>query len=124
MLGPFDNVFVHGDLMHRHVFVEDDRLAGIIDWGDALATDRHYELAKLHLDLFSCDKALLKAFLKASNWPVDPDFARKAMGLSLHRQAHGLAQHRTMDVFFKLPVLFPLKSIATLDELATILFAI
>jgi aminoglycoside phosphotransferase (APT) family kinase protein len=31
-LGPFDRVFVHSDLGHRHVFVETGRLTGIIDW--------------------------------------------------------------------------------------------
>ena len=28
-----DSVFLHGDLVFRHVFVEKGRLAGIIDWG-------------------------------------------------------------------------------------------
>lgn len=123
-LDPFDRVFVHGDLMHRHVFVADGRLTGIIDWGDAMVTDRHYEFAKLHLDLFNCDKALLRAFLETSDWPMTKDFPRMAMGLALYRQAHGLAQHHTMDVFYTLPVLFPLQDIGTLDELATELFAV
>ena len=30
-LGPLDRVFVHGDVMYRHVFVENGRLTGIID---------------------------------------------------------------------------------------------
>jgi len=123
-LGPFDPVFLHGDMMFRHVFVEKGRLAGIIDWGDAMVTDRHYEFAKLHLDLFDNDKALLRVFLEASDWPVAKDFAQKAMGFSLYRQAHGLAQHERMDVFYKLPALVPLQDIGTLDELATELFAI
>ncbi len=122
--GPFDAVLVHGDLMFRHVFVEHGRLAGIIDWGDAIATDRHYELAKLHLDLFDGDKALLRAFLEASGWPVSEDFPQKAMALALCRQAQGLAQHPTIDVFYTLPALLPLADIATLDELATALFAV
>ena len=57
-----NTVFVHGDLMYRHVFVEGSRLAGIIDWGDALVTDRHYELAQVQLNLFDGDKALLRTF--------------------------------------------------------------
>ena len=109
--------------MHRYVFVENGRLAGMIDWGDAMVTDRHYEFAKLHLDLFNCDKALLRAFLKASDWPAGADFPQKAMALALYRQAHGLAQHHTMDVFYTLPALLPLDDIGTLDELATELFA-
>lgn len=123
-LGPFDNVFVHGDVMFRHVFVENGRLSGIIDWGDAMVTDRHYEFAKLHLDLFNCDKSLLRAFLEASDWPMTKDFAKKAMGMALYRQAHGLVQHYSMDVFYTLPALLPLQDIATLDELANVLFAV
>lgn len=124
-LAPFDRVFVHGDLMCRHVFVAEGSLTGIIDWGDAMVTDRHYELAKLHLDLFNCDKALLRVFLQSSDWPVAKDFPHKAMGLALYRQAYGLALHpASMDVFYALPALLPLQDIGSLDELATELFAL
>ena len=123
-LGPLATAFVHGDLMHRHVFVAGGRLAGIIDWGDVALADPHYELAKLHLDLFDGDKALLRAFLEASQWQADPDFAQKALALALHRQAQGLIQHRTMDVFHKLPRMLPPSGVATLDELANWLFAV
>ncbi|WP_312116343.1 phosphotransferase family protein [Brevibacillus reuszeri] len=123
-LGSFDPVFVHGDVMFRHVFVENGHLSGIIDWGDAMVTDRHYEFAKLHLDLFNCDKSLLRAFLAASDWPMTKDFAKKAMGMALYRLAHGLMQHYAMDVFYTLPTLLPLQDIATLDELANELFAV
>jgi len=122
-LGPPDDAFVHGDLMHRHLFIANGRLTGIIDWGDAARKDRHYELAKLHLDLFNCDQTLLRAFLQASHWPLTPDFPHKALALALHRQADGLTQHFSMDVFHKLPSLLPLQDIQTLDELATTLFA-
>ena len=115
--------FVHSDLMHRHVFVAGGHLAGIIDWGDAALANTHYELAKLHLDLFDGDKALLRAFLEASCWQADPDWTHKALALALHRQAQGLIQHRTMDVFHKLPRLLPPSGVATLDELANRLFA-
>jgi hypothetical protein len=123
-LGPFDRVFVHGDLVANHAYVVDGRLAGIIDWGDALVTDRHYELGKLYFDTFRCDKALLRVFLEASDWPVGEDFARRALGLALHRQAVGLAQHHTFDVFHTLPAELSLRDIGTLDELATELFAL
>ncbi|CAI8992867.1 hygromycin-B 7''-O-kinase [Brevibacillus sp. IT-7CA2] len=123
-LGPLDPVVVHGDLMFRHVFVENGRLSGIIDWGDMMVTDRHYEFAKLHLDLFDCDKTLLKAFLEASNWPLTTDFAHQAMAQALYRQAHGLTQHYAMDVFYMLPDRLPLQDIRTLEELANELFAI
>ena len=119
-----DRVLLHGDLMFRHVFVENGRLAGIIDWGDALVADRHYELAQIQLNLFDGDKTLLRTFLDHSNWPVERDFARRALTEAFRRQAVGLAQHRTMDVFHKLPRLLPLEDIATLDELATVLFGV
>lgn len=73
-LGPFDNVFVHSDLVANHVYVEDGRMAGIIDWGDAMVTDRHYELIQVYRDMFRCDKALFRVFLEASKWPVGRDF--------------------------------------------------
>jgi aminoglycoside phosphotransferase len=41
-LAPFDRIFCHGDLVADHVLVENGRLAGIIDWGVAMVTDRHY----------------------------------------------------------------------------------
>ena len=119
-----DQMFVHGDLMFRHVFVEDGRLAGIIDWGDALVADRHYELAQIQLNLFDCDKTLLRTFLDHSDWPVERDFARRALTEALRRQAVGLAQHRTMDVFHKLPRILKLEDIATLDHLAEAVFGV
>ena len=123
-LAAFDRVFCHGDLVADHVLVENGRLAGIIDWGDAMVTDRHYELIQPYRDMFGCDKALLRVFLEASDWPVGKDFSRQALGLALHRQAVGLAQHHTMDVFEPIAALFPLQNIGTLDELATLLFAV
>ncbi len=106
------------------MFVESGRLTGIIDWGDVMVTDRHYELIQLYRDVFGCDKALLRVFLEASDWPVGTDFPRQALGLALHRQAVGLAQHHTMDVFEPIAALLPLQDIGTLDELATELFAV
>lgn len=123
-LGPFDRVFVHGDLVANHAYVADGRLVGIIDWGDALVTDRHYEIIQIYRDMFRCDKALLRVFLEASDWPAGADFPRQALGLALYRQAVGLAQHHTMDVFQPIAVAFPLKEIGTLDALAAALFAV
>ena len=123
-LGPFGTAFVHSDLMHRHVFVAGGHLAGIIDWGDAALADPHYDLAELHLDLFDGNKALLGAFLEASGWQACSDFAQKALALALHRQTQGLMQHRTMDVFHKLPHLLPPSGATTLDQLANRLFAV
>jgi aminoglycoside phosphotransferase (APT) family kinase protein len=123
-LAPFDRVFVHGDLCAMHAFVENGRLTGIIDWGDALVTDRHYELIQIYRDTFGCDKALLRVFLDACDWPVGRDFPHQALGMALWRQAVGLAQHHSMDVFEPIAALLPLADIATLDELAIELFAV
>lgn len=114
-LGPFDRVVVHADLTADHAFVEHGRLTGIIDWGDAMVTDRHYELGALHIDMFRGDKALLKVFLEACGWPVGEDFPRRAMALALH--------HR-FDVFEAVGALLPLREVGTLDALATELFAV
>jgi hygromycin-B 7''-O-kinase len=122
-LGPFDRVFVHGDLVANHVYVEDGRITGIIDWGDAMVTDRHVELIQVYRDMFDCDKPLFRVFLEASDWPVGKDFPRQALGHALRRQAIGLTQHHTIDVFQPIAALLPLQDIATLDELATELFA-
>lgn len=122
-LDGFDRCFVNGDIVTTHAFVENGHLSGIIDWGDATVTDRHYELGKL-MDTFDWDKQLLRVMLEASNWPVTKNFAKQALGLTLYRQAVGLTQHSSFDVFYKLPDIYPLEDIATLDELANTLFEI
>jgi aminoglycoside phosphotransferase (APT) family kinase protein len=122
--GPFDSVFTHSDIVVNHVFVENGRLASVIDWGDGMVADRHYELPQVHLNLFDCDKALLKVFLKTSRWPMASDYVHKAMGMTLLRQAIGLEQHHSMDVFYRLPAKLPLQDIPSLENLATALFAV
>ena len=114
-LGSFDRVFVHADLTADHAFVDRGRLTGIIDWGDAMVTDRHYELAALHLGMFRCDKAVLRAFLEAYDWPAGNDFPRQALRLALLHP---------FDVFESIGALLPLHDLGTLDELATELFAV
>ncbi len=123
-LGPIERVLVHGDLVANHLYVADGELTGIIDWGDATLTDRHYDLCQLHLDAFAGDKTLLRLFLEASDWPVREDFPHRALGLALIRQATGLAQHQTMDVFEPLPALVALDELTSLEELADALFAL
>jgi hygromycin-B 7''-O-kinase len=123
-LPPPDRVFCHGDLVAQHVFVEDGRVTGIIDWADAIVTDRHYELAQVFRDTFACDKELLRVFLDASGWPIEPDFHVRALGHALRRQAMMLVQHMSGDVFEPIAARFPLRDIATLDELAIVLFEV
>jgi hygromycin-B 7''-O-kinase len=123
-LGPLDRVFINGDLVANHAHVENGRLVGIIDWGDAMETDRHCELIQIYRDLFACDKSLFRVFLEASDWPLDDDFPRKALGHALRRQAIGLVQHPTIDVFEPIADRYPLHDIATLDEFAIELFQV
>lgn len=123
-IGPPDPVLVHGDLVANHVYVSGGRLAGVIDWGDAVVADRHLELIQVHRDLFDCDKPLLRTFLDASAWPVGGDFARRALAEALRRQAMGLAQHGSMDVFEPVAARLPLGDLATLDDLAVALFGV
>jgi len=123
-LPPFDRVFCHGDLVGQHVFVDDWRVTGIIDWADALVTDRHYELVQVFRDTFDCDIEVFGVFLEASRWPIEPDFATRTLGHALRRQAMMLAQHVSGDVFEPIAVKFPLGDIATLDELAVELFEV
>lgn len=123
-LGPPDPAFVHGDLGWPHVFVMDGEIAGIIDWGDAMVTDRHFELIQIYRGLFDCDKELFRVFLDGCDWPLGKDFPRQVLGHAIRRQAVGLAQHHIIDVFEPIAAQYPLPDIATLDELATILFEV
>ncbi|ORW93952.1 hypothetical protein AWB92_12515 [Mycobacterium sp. IEC1808] len=46
-LGAIENgVLCHGDLKAAHILVDDGRLAGVIDWGDALVADRWFDIAR------------------------------------------------------------------------------
>ncbi len=60
---------IHADLTRDHILgrVDGDRWVtlGIIDYGDAIVGNLYYELVALHLDLFDCDKRLLRAYLEA-----------------------------------------------------------
>lgn len=111
----FTRVPVHADLTADHIFVESDQLTGIIDWGDAMVTDRHYELAALHLDLFEADTGLLSTFLKASNWPVSDDFPRRALSFALLHQ---------FNVMQQVCARLPMDRIDTLNALADEVFGI
>ncbi len=117
--------YVHSDIFVRHPFVQDGRLTGIIDWGDAMAADPHVELGKIHLDVFEGDKQLLRSFLGGYDWPVDDDFARRALAMALRRHAQIPGQHGPGgDIFYRLPKLLAGKRIGGLDELADVLFGI
>jgi aminoglycoside phosphotransferase (APT) family kinase protein len=48
-LRPWTPVFMHGDLQVAHVFVDDDRITGVVDWSEAGQGDALYDLASLTL---------------------------------------------------------------------------
>ena len=48
-LRPWQPVFVHGDLQVDHVFVDGDRVTGILDWSEASQGDAVFDLATLTL---------------------------------------------------------------------------
>ena len=106
---------VHADLHAHHIFVERGRLVGVIDWGDAILADPYYDLPALHLLTFRADKDLLRAFLAGYGWPVGPEFAHRAMSMTLVHEFNPLGGIRdTVD----------LTAVATLDELASLLWAL
>lgn len=117
LIEPVGRAFVHADLAIEHIFVENGELTSIIDWGGAEATDPHYELPVLHLDLFGTDKRQLAAFLEGYDWQTD-DFVRRAMSATLAQE---------FDAFELLSYTRPdldLGRFATLDRLADELWRI
>ncbi|WP_345024004.1 phosphotransferase family protein [Nonomuraea roseoviolacea] len=48
-LRPWTPAFTHGDLQITHVFTDDDRVTGIIDWSEAGQGDGLFDLATLTL---------------------------------------------------------------------------
>ena len=54
-LGPFDLVFINGDLVANHAYVENGRLVGIIDWGDAT---RQIDTASSSRFIATCSHAI------------------------------------------------------------------
>jgi aminoglycoside phosphotransferase (APT) family kinase protein len=49
VLRPWTPVFMHGDLQVSHVFVDGDRITGVLDWSEAGQGDAMYDLATLTL---------------------------------------------------------------------------
>lgn len=48
-LRPYTPVFIHGDLQVDHVFVDADRVTGVVDWSEASQGDALFDLATLTL---------------------------------------------------------------------------
>jgi hygromycin-B 7''-O-kinase len=111
---------IHADLTRDHILglasANGWRPNGIIDFGDAMAGDIYYELIALHLDLFNCDKHLLKEFLKSYGFIPPVDFPRRAVNMTLLHN---------FDVLGYILGLHPeLQKIRSIEELASILWDI
>ena len=104
---------LHADLHWDHIFVDRGRLVGIVDWGDALLADPFYELPALHLETFGGNKRLLRTFLAGYGWEMKPDFAKRAMTMTLLHEFNPLGALRATP---------DLQSIPTLDQLAQLLW--
>jgi aminoglycoside phosphotransferase (APT) family kinase protein len=72
--------WIHGDLHSRNVLVVNERLAGVIDWGDMASGDRATDLASIWM-LFADPDTRLRAlsssgsitqatYLRAKGWAI------------------------------------------------------
>ncbi len=113
---------IHADLTRDHILgtLENGgwETKGIIDWGDAMTGNFLYELLALHLDLFHCDKRLLKEYLDA--YGLEEKARQKIPG-----QAMSLALIHRFNVMEPVFRDFPnLRTVPTLAELASILWEV
>ena len=111
---------IHGDLHGGNVFLGGEpgalKPTGIVDFNDVYVGDPHYDLVAVHTKAFGCDKRLLARVLKVYGWgQLGRRWPQRMMALTL---AHDFDMIR--------PVIerFPerLDGLATLDELATLLW--
>jgi aminoglycoside phosphotransferase (APT) family kinase protein len=89
-LRPWTPVFIHGDLQITHVFVQDDKVAGVIDWSEASQGDALFDLASLTLGHEECLPDLLAGY----GTDVDLDVIRgwwslRSLGASRWLVEHG-----------------------------------
>ncbi|HYP74236.1 MAG TPA: phosphotransferase, partial [Microbacterium sp.] len=99
-LRPWEPAFIHGDLQITHVFVDDDKVTGVIDWSEAAPGDAMFDLAILTLgheerldDLLTgygadADRDAIRAWwslrsLTASRWLIEHGFDPDAPGCEL-----------------------------------------
>lgn len=110
---PNDRVLVHADITEDHAFVDDGRLVGVIDWGDALFADPWYELVPIYFGCLAGRRDLLERFLGSYAWVIDNDFPRRALQAVLEFQ---------FDAIQRIGELVDLSCVKSLDELAGRLF--
>jgi aminoglycoside phosphotransferase (APT) family kinase protein len=82
-------VFAHGDLQVDHVFLDGDRVTGIIDWSEAGPGDAMYDLAVLTLG----HPAHVADVLAGYGGDVDPDLIRGWWSFRCLKGVRWLVEH-------------------------------
>jgi aminoglycoside phosphotransferase (APT) family kinase protein len=72
VLRPWTQVFIHGDLQVDHVFVDGDKVTGVLDWSEASQGDALFDLATLTLG----HPEHLTEVVAGYGTDVDPDLIR------------------------------------------------
>ncbi|MER7245955.1 phosphotransferase [Kribbella sp. NPDC000426] len=88
-LRPWTPAFIHGDLQITHIFVQDDKVTGIIDWSEASQGDPLYDLAILTLGHEECLPGLLAGY----GTDVDVDVIRGWWSLRSLSASRWLVEH-------------------------------
>jgi Ser/Thr protein kinase RdoA (MazF antagonist) len=88
-LRPWTPAFVHGDLQVGHVFVDGDRVTGVLDWSEAGRGDALFDLAVLTLG----HPEHLDDVLAGYGLPVDLDVVRAWWSMKNIRAIRWLLEH-------------------------------
>jgi aminoglycoside phosphotransferase len=88
-LRPWRPVFTHGDLQITHVFVDGDKITGVIDWSEAGQGDALYDLASLTLG----HEERLDDVVAGYGTDVDLDVIRAWWSLRSLRAIRWLVEH-------------------------------
>ena len=88
-LRPWTPVFIHGDLQVDHVFVEDDKVTGVVDWSEASQGDALFDIAILTLG----HKEHLGDVVAGYGTDVDRDLIRAWWSLRCLTNVRWLAEH-------------------------------
>lgn len=62
LAGVDHGVLLHGDLMPKHVWTDQGRLTGLIDWGDAMVGDPLFDLARFSMAGLDASQRLLEGY--------------------------------------------------------------
>lgn len=89
VLRPWTPVFTHGDLQPDHIFVDGDRVTGVIDWSGAGPGDALFDLAILTMG----HPERLGDVVAGYGADVDPDIIRAWWSLRSLMAVRWLAEH-------------------------------